>query len=381
MYYVTAPQTPRSHQITLEELLFGEDAAIYRGLQTGSLKGATRTEELTRISGTLKSKLNVDGMIRRLRRFNDSVEYLREKDRKDLYYSFHIPKKSGGLRRIDAPCDDLMDALRHLKTILEESFSASNHTCAFAYVKGRSTIDAIKRHQANHSRWFGKFDLSDFFGSTTMEFVMNQLSMIYPFCEVIKNETGKAELEKAIELAFLNGGLPQGTPISPLITNVMMIPIDFKLSKALRDFEKQSFVYTRYADDFIISCKYDFDCKKVEELIVSTLESFSAPFKLNTKKTRYGSSNGSNWNLGLMLNKDNEITVGYTKKKHLQTMIRNFLNDMKAGVTWDLHDIQVMDGYINYYRMVERTTIDNMIAFINQKHQVDVRAIIKEALS
>lgn len=37
----------------------------------------------------------------------------------------------------------------------------------------------------------------------------------------------------------------------------MMIPVDFKLSNTLRNFEKQSFIYTRYADDFIISSKYD----------------------------------------------------------------------------------------------------------------------------
>ena len=376
MYYVTIPEMPRTHQITLEELLFG----MRENRICSTVKGATRTTEVPSISTKLRNKTNVDGIIRRLRRFNDSVDYLRERPRQELYRTFYIPKSSGGLRRIDAPCDELMTTLRHLKTIFEESFMALHHTSAFAYVKERSTIDALKRHQANNSKWFGKYDLSDFFGSTTLEFVMTQFSMIYPFCLVMESDRGRAELEKALELAFLNGGLPQGTPISPLITNVMMIPIDYKLSKTLRDFEKSSFVYTRYADDFIISSKYDFEPTKVQELIVQTLEEFSAPFQLNRKKTRYGSTAGSNWNLGLMLNKDNEITVGYANKKRLQTMIYNFLNDLKKGVAWDLHDIQVMDGYINYYRLVERTAIDNMIEHINQKYQVDVKATIKEAL-
>ena len=39
----------------------------------------------------------------------------------------------------------------------------------------------------------------------------------------------------------------------------MMIPVDFKLFKAFRSFNEQRFIYTRYADDFIISSKYDFD--------------------------------------------------------------------------------------------------------------------------
>ena len=39
--------------------------------------------------------------------------------------------------------------------------------------------------------------------------------------------------------------------ISSLITNVMMIPVDFKLTKAFRNYEKQRFVYTRYADSMV----------------------------------------------------------------------------------------------------------------------------------
>ncbi|MCL2052843.1 MAG: hypothetical protein FWG90_00155 [Oscillospiraceae bacterium] len=45
---------------------------------------------------------------------------------------------------------------------------------------------------------------------------------------------GVIELQKALSLCFSNGGLPQGTPISPFITNVMMIPLDHKLSNSLR---------------------------------------------------------------------------------------------------------------------------------------------------
>ena len=152
-------------------------------------------------------------------------------------------------------------------------------------------------------------------------------SMVFPFSEIVKEPQGEAALRTAMSLAFLNGGLPQGTPISPLITNVMMIPVDFKLSNTLRNFEKQSFIYTRYADDFIISSKYDFDVRSVEELVVSTLNSFGAPFTINASKTRYGSSAGRNWNLGVMLNKDNEITVGHKKKKQIKEMVNGSAYD------------------------------------------------------
>ena len=71
----------------------------------------------------------------------------------------------------------------------------------------------------------------------------------------MKDEKGKAELTKALELGFLDGGLPQGTPLSPTVTNIMMIPVDFKVARELREHNHQRFVYTRYADDFQISSK------------------------------------------------------------------------------------------------------------------------------
>lgn len=283
-------------------------------------------------------------------------------------------------RRIDAPKDELSNALRQLKTIFEEKFNALYHTAAFAYVKRRSTLDAVKRHQANESKWFGKYDLSNFFGSTTVDFVMKMFSMVFPFSEVVKYPIGKEALETAISLCMLNGGLPQGTPISPLITNIMMIPVDFKLANGLRDFNNQRYIYTRYADDFLVSSRYDFKFREIEQLIVDTLASFDAPFTIKAEKTRYGSSAGRNYNLGIMLNKDNQITVGHQKKRKFQAMLHSFVMDAQNGNDWALEDVRVLEGLRNYYRMIEGDTIDNIIKYMSEKHNVDIMAMIKDRL-
>ena len=88
-----------------------------------------------------------------------------------MYDTFYIPKSSGGLRRIDAPNDELMRTLKDLKRLFEDKLLAIHHTCAYAYIPGRCPLDAIKRHQSNESKWFGKFDFNNFFGSTTQEFL------------------------------------------------------------------------------------------------------------------------------------------------------------------------------------------------------------------
>jgi len=286
----------------------------------------------------------------------------------------------GAFRRIDAPSKELKDALNRLKSIFESDFGALYHTSAFAYVQNRSAIDAVKRHQANESRWFAKLDLTNFFGSTTIEFIMKMFSIIFPFSEIVKSPYGRKALENALSLCTLNGVLPQGTPISPLITNIMMIPIDHELSNGLRDFNSQKFIYTRYADDFLISSKYNFDPREIETFLVNTLREFDAPFTIKSEKTRYGSSAGSNWNLGVMLNKDNKITIGYENKRRFQAMLASYVMDRKNGNRWDYSDIQRMEGYRCYYKMVEGDTIDKIVEHVGQKFNVNIVRMIKEDL-
>lgn len=377
MVYITVMQSPIYHQMTLEEFLF-QNFQAPTILNTNVSN--TRTYAYETVSEHFTSRIDTDALIRKLVRFNEQTEALRAQERSTLYETFHIPKRSGGLRRIDAPKPELMNALRNLKTIFEEDFHALYHTSAFAYVKTRCTVDAVKRHQKNNSKWFGKLDLHDFFGSTTLDYVIKMFSMVFPFSEIVKFPNGEAELRKALDLAFLNGGLPQGTPLSPLITNVMMIPVDYKLANAFRDFDKQRFIYTRYADDFIISSKVDFDVHRVEKLVVDTLHEFGAPFTINESKTRYGSSAGRNWNLGVMLNKDNEITVGHKKKRQFQSMLYNYITDKRKGISWPREDVQTMQGLHSYYRMVEPETIDAIVKHTNEKMETDVLRLIKDDL-
>ena len=379
MTYITVRQSPMYQQMTLEEFLFQDEA---RDVLLNDNTTNTRTYEVPFLTEYMERKFRFDirHLVEKLREFNDATASLRSVPRHSLYEEFYIPKRSGGLRRIDAPCPELMDALRRLKTIFEEDFRALYHTAAFAYVKKRSTIDAVKRHQANESRWYAKYDLHNFFGSTTLDFMIRQFSMVYPFSEVVKSKYGLSQLMTALELATLDGGLPQGTPISPLITNIMMIPIDYKLSNKLRNFEKQRFVYTRYADDFLVSSRYDFSYREIEKLMVDTLQEFGAPFSINTKKTRYGSTAGSNWNLGVMVNANNEITVGHQKKRQFKAMLTSYVLDRRNGTAWDKHDIQIMEGLRSYYRMVEKDTIDEIVSKIGTKFGVDIPALIKEDL-
>lgn len=382
MPYITISTTPRGYQISMDEIFSNITNPAFSLAPQPQTEEANETRTTFRevVPDVLIQNIDFNGMITALENFN--LKYCRlieAEDKAPLYRSFKIPKRSGGLRQIDAPKDELMLALRELKFVLEKKCFASHHTAAFAYVKKRSPLIALKRHQANNSRWFLKLDFSNFFGNTSFEFLTNQLKTIFPYSEIMKTQRGAEALNKALSLCFLNGGLPQGTPISPTLTNMMMIPIDLEISRYARN-HTPHLCYTRYADDLQISSEYSFDWRQVQTDIIGILQKFNAPFSLKQEKTRYGSSAGRNWNLGLMLNKDNQITVGHQKKKQFKVMIYSLLNDYTKEIIWSVEDIQELQGLISYYKAIEKDAIEKIIADYEAKFSLSVEKIIKEIL-
>lgn len=381
MPYVTVRQSPMYHQLTFEEFVFGGDNKAFL---ISMNETNTRTYSDVNLDNPRFAQMySIPHLVRVLDEYNAETAPLRAQNRHDLYRKFYIPKKSRGYREINAPCDELMQAQRKMKTIIETEFSrvtALYHTSAFAYIKGRCTLDAVKRHQSNQSKWFAKYDFSNFFGSTTLQFVMSMLERIFPFSEVIHTMGGRESMETFLELAFLDNVLPQGTPVSPVLTNLMMIPIDHRLYNKFRNFNSQYFVYTRYADDILVSSKYDFRFRQIEQEIRDTLKEFNAPFTIKPEKTRYGSSAGSNWNLGVMLNKDNQITIGRKRKREFISSLSNYAMDKKNGVKWDKNDVQILEGFRNYYRMVEGEAIDRIVKFVSQKFDLNIVSALKADL-
>ena len=378
MPYITIFTKPQDYQISFDDLLNGVNESLFNQKFENTHDTKTVFREVT--PSKLKENINVGEMIAILNSFNERhADLINTADKSVLYHSFKIPKRSGGLRPIDAPNEELMEALRELKHIFEQTLFAKYHTSAFAYVKGRCAIDAVKRHQKNNSRWFLKLDFHNFFGSTTLDFVIKMLKMIFPFSEILKTEAGYGVLKDALSLCFLNGGLPQGTPISPTITNLMMIPVDHAIAKMARE-HSPHLCYTRYADDLLLSSDINFRWSEVQNSILQTLSQFEAPFSLNTEKTRYGSSAGRNWNLGVMLNKDNQITIGHQRKKTFKAMIFSFLGDHINGQQWNVSDVQYILGLYSYYTAVEKDCIDKIIKTYDAKFNLDTLSLIKSYL-
>ena len=376
--YVTLKIQPKVAQLTFDDIINGIDINSLQS-EVGN-RSDTRTTVYAKTPEKLLEVVNIEQKIKILEAFNEKHKDLIETaDKKTLYFSFTIPKRSGGLRPIDAPLPPLMSALVELRHIFERELFANYHTAAFAYIKGRDVKSCMQKHQANHSRWFLKTDLKNFFGSTTPEFMKKQLKMIFPYNEIYALPHGETALDTALSLCFLNGGLPQGTPISPLLTNLMMIPIDHEISRFCRK-HTPHICYTRYADDIDLTSDISFKWTEVKQEILDILSKFEAPFRLNEEKTRYASSSGRNWNLGIMLNKDNDLTIGHRRKKRLKAKIFTFMNDFIKGDYWDIGDTQELQGEIAWCRHIEKENADKIVQTYSTKFNLDVTTCIKKII-
>ena len=376
MIYVTVKQHRKPKQLKWEDVLY--ETVSPNQLNTESDSSATVTRQMESVPYDVLRKVDVSQMIYAFKRFNEDNEALFAKERSSMYTTFQIPKSSGGFRRIDAPCEELKHAMSRLSAILTDTCGVLYHTSAYAYIPGRCVQDVAKKHVKAKSQWYLKTDLSGFFPSTTLDFAMKMLSMVFPLSEVIKDKIGEQELRKALSLGFLNGSLPQGSPLSPTLTNMIFIPIDFKLAN---EFAKRKLVYTRYADDTHISAEERFPYKNIIRFMTETFREFDAPYTIKAEKTHFGSYKGQNWMLGMMLNGNYDITVGYRAKKYFKAALCSFILDTKNKKYWELGDVQHLQGQLNWYTQVEPDYFKMVINKANLKWGVDVRTMMKAYIS
>lgn len=376
MVYVTLKQHRKPRQLKWEDVLYETVSPNLLNVESDST--ATITRKMESIPSGIMEKVDLPKMIETFKRFNEDNAELFQRNRRSMYSTFYIPKASGGYRKIDAPCDELKNALSRLAHILTDTCGVLYHTSAFAYVPGRCVQDVARKHVKAKSQWYLKTDLSGFFPSTTLDFTMKMLSKVFPLSEIIKEKEGRNQVYKALSLGFLDGSLPQGSPLSPTLTNMIFIPIDHAL---FNHFSKCKLVYTRYADDTHISAEKRFPYNKVIEYMEKTFKSFGAPYSIKPEKTHFGSFKGENWMLGMMLNKDFNVTVGWKAKKYMNAALCSFVLDTKNNKFWEIGDVMHLQGQLNWYSSVEKESINSMIQKVNKKWNVDVRAMIKAYIS
>jgi retron-type reverse transcriptase/5S rRNA maturation endonuclease (ribonuclease M5) len=164
------------------------------------------------------------------------------------YRSFTLAKANGGQRLIQTPSDDLKLLQRNLSDLLQDCAAELNLThkwkdqIAHGFKRERSIITNASRHRGK--RWVFNIDLEDFFGTINFGrvwgfFIKNQHFALNPKVATV-----------LAQIACHDNALPQGSPCSPVISNLVAHILDAKLVKLAA---QTGCTYTRYADDLTFS--------------------------------------------------------------------------------------------------------------------------------
>ncbi|MCS3505209.1 retron Ec67 family RNA-directed DNA polymerase/endonuclease [Achromobacter sp. JUb104] len=180
---------------------------------------------------------------------------LYHKPRDQLYRAFEIPKRKGGTRSISAPADELKTIQKKLSCLLQECWAeigdgknSGRHPgrkgrVAHGFLPGRSISTNARQHR--RKRFVFNVDLEDFFGSINFGRVFGLLRQDNNF----KLQPRVAAVIATI--ACFENKLPQGSPCSPIISNLVARILDARIAGLAA---KVGVNYSRYADDLSFSC-------------------------------------------------------------------------------------------------------------------------------
>lgn len=197
------------------------------------------------------------------------------------YVKFSIPKKSGGKREIYAPQKMLKSLLRCVNLLLQSIYEPS--LAAMGFVPGRSIVDNAKKHLGMN--YVLNMDLSDFFPSISQARVWGALkSKAIGFNENVASAlAGLCCTEMQFEDGQTRCVLPQGSPASPILTNIICINLDRRLTGLAKRFGAN---YTRYADDITFSSQHNIYKENGEFILELRRIIADQNFRINEKKTR-----------------------------------------------------------------------------------------------
>ena len=196
-----------------------------------------------------------------------------------------IPKSGGGKRQLGIPT--VMDRLiqQALHQVLSPLFEPGFSEFSYGFRPGRSASQAVQQArdyvEAGH-QWVVDIDLEAFFDRVNHDMLMARIARQVKDTRVLK--LIRAYLESGVcgdgSVTVRREGTPQGGPLSPLLSNILLTDLD-------RELEKRRHKFCRYADDCNIYVKSERAAQRVLTSISDYLEK-TLKLKVNREKSGVG---------------------------------------------------------------------------------------------
>lgn len=228
-------------------------------------------------------------------------------DFRDTFYRrIILKKKRDGYRHLLAPKSPLISMHYWIKENILDTISFPDYITA--YQKNKSIINNAEIHSG--SEIVIKFDIKNFYDQITLPKVYK----VFRYLGYGKSIS--IDLAKLCTFPTDKGEniLPQGSPTSPSISNMVCIELDRRLyNYAL----KNEFKYSRYSDDITFSGPKD---KKLKKNTISKIIR-ACGFEINEQKTKYIGKGNRQTVTGLNVN--NGVTISKIRRKTIETHLHN----------------------------------------------------------
>lgn len=259
-----------------------------------------------------------------------------------------IAKASGGMRTLGIPNvqDRLIQQALHQSLSLVFEPLMSEHSYGFR--PNRSAHDAVtaaRRYVEEGKKWVVDIDLKSFFDQVSHDRLMNMISLHVSDKRVlrligrylrapIRHADGRQE--KRLQ------GTPQGGPLSPLLANIYLGPLD-------RELEHREIAFVRYADDVALFLSSERAAQRALENITVWLKKVLG-LEVNESKSGSGPS-GESQLLGFRIHESGNVSIAPKAIKSLKERVRRLWDARQSLKTVELRTQwqRFITGWWNYF--------------------------------
>lgn len=263
-----------------------------------------------------------------------------------------IPKPSGGTRMLGIPTvlDRFIQQLllQVMTPIFEPRFSQHS----YGFRPGRSAHDAVaaaKRYAETGKDWVVDIDITKFFDHVNHDILMGRIAQVIRdkrVLQLIGKYLRRGAMVEGVVVASVEG-TPQGGPLSPLLANIYLDPLD-------RELERRGHAFSRYADD----CNIYVGSQLAAERTMASCQDWierHLRLKVNTAK----SGTGRVWErkfLGFRLNRNGQIEVAPESLERFKAKVREMWRSGQSRSSNQLRDAwkRYVLGWWGYFRLAEQ---------------------------